>query len=180
MDVVLKPARKADAGVIGNLMQLYLHDFSEFTHEQVGDDGRYEYPYLPHYWEDPNRYPFLVRAADQVAGFALARFDADPATGAQFMDLAEFFVLRSCRRHGVGRLAARKLWDLFPGQWQLRVMRANRTGYAFWQPVISEYTAGRFTVTDEGSAVAGVRRYTFSSATDFDPPPDMDLEILDY
>ena len=55
MDVRVISAKKSQAPVLTNLMQLYLHDFSEFSGETTNPDGRYEYPYLEHYWADPDR-----------------------------------------------------------------------------------------------------------------------------
>lgn len=144
VSVDVSSARQREAPILENLLQLYLHDFSEFEDIRPGDDGRYAYPYLAHYWEDPARYPFLIRVDGDLAGFALLRLEADPMTGQQAMDVAEFFVLRHFRRQGVGAQAARRLWDLFPGQWHVRVLKSNESGYHFWEKTIGEYTNSRF------------------------------------
>ena len=60
-------------------------------------------------------------------------------------DVAEFFVLRKYRRIGVGRRAARLLFDQFPGQWEVRQLPANTAATAFWVNMISTLTGGRFT-----------------------------------
>ena len=41
-------------------------------------------------------------------------------------DMAEFFVMRKYRRHGIGIVAARELFARFPGDWQVRQLTANR------------------------------------------------------
>ena len=138
--VTLEPAGYAEKSVLRNLLELYLHDFSEFSGEDVGPDGLYGYRYLDHYWTDPDRYPFLIRVNGAIAGFALVR-GALTATGRH--DMAEFFVMRKSRRAGVGSLAARLAFDAFAGRWQVRELEANLPAQAFWRRVINEY-AGAF------------------------------------
>jgi len=54
------PAVPEHAPILANLLELYLHDFSEFRRLEIGDDGRFAYPPLALYWPDPDRHPFLV------------------------------------------------------------------------------------------------------------------------
>jgi predicted acetyltransferase len=147
INIRLAPAEEQD--VVANLLQCYLHDFSEFTPVPMDARGRFSYPYLAHYWHDPQRYPFLVEHKDQIVGLALLRLDTDPATGNQHMDMAEFFILRAHRRCGLGRTAACALFSLFPGPWQVRVMRANQAAYPFWQACIGDHTGGHYVETTE-------------------------------
>ena len=62
-------------------------------------------------------------------------------------DLAEFFVLRSARRSGVGARAAQLLWDRLPGRWIVRVAEATRGGLPFWARVIHDYAGSTVTQT---------------------------------
>lgn len=144
MDVTVISAEKNEQPVLDRLMELYLHDFSEFMAVDLDETGRYGYDYLPHYWEDPDRHPLLIRVDNKLAGFALLRFEKDPADGVGEMDMAEFFVLRRYRRQNVGTLAAVKCWDLFPGNWQVRVMKSNKNAYPFWKQNIADYTNNKF------------------------------------
>lgn len=176
MNVDVRSAKQREAPILENLLQLYLHDFSEFEDIRPGGDGRYAYPYLAHYWQDPARYPFLFRVDGDLAGFALLRLEADPMTGQQAMDVAEFFVLRPYRRQGVGAQAARKLWDLFPGQWHVRVLQSNESGYQFWKEIIGEYTNGQFS---ESLAERGAQTvFVFQSETDSEMP-EVPMDVIE-
>ena len=155
MKITLKAAAEVDRPALENLMQLYIHDFSEFTGEEIDSDGRYSYPYLKHYWQEPDRYPFLVYADEKLAGFVLVRSETDPENNQSNMDMSEFFVLRSFRRTGVGSEAARKTWDLFPGKWHLKVLKANKAAYPFWKGLISTHTGNKY---DE---IAGTNEFLF-------------------
>ena len=46
---------------LGNLLELYIHDFSELVPIDVADDGRYGYKSLPLYWSDNSLLPLLAR-----------------------------------------------------------------------------------------------------------------------
>ena len=119
----------AQKPIFEHLLELYRHDFSVYDDEDVGDDGRYGYPYLDRYWTEPGRHPYLLRVDGHLAGFALVR-SGDPS------DMAEFFVMRKYRRGGVGTAFARNLFDRFPGRWQVRQMRRNQPAQTFWRRII--------------------------------------------
>jgi len=145
--------------VLTNLMQLYLHDFSEFAaigtpYGEVGADGRFGYERLESYWETEERMPLAIEADGRPAGFVLVnRWSAldRPLDHA----VAEFFVLRKYRRHGVGSRAARRLFASFPGRWEVAVAAYNRPALLFWRAAIRAAT-GR-----EAAEVAGDgRRWT--------------------
>ena len=128
------------------LFELYLYDFSEILHLEIGDDGRFRPPSLDFYWTDPRCHPFLIRVDGRLAGFALVQ-ERNCLTGEEereVCDVAEFFVLRRYRRRGVGERAARWIFDRFRGPWVVRQRAENRAATAFWRRTIERYTSGRF------------------------------------
>jgi predicted acetyltransferase len=163
--VTLEPAVRADEPVLRNLLELYVHDLSEiFPQARVGPDGRFGYAHLPLYFSEPERrFPFLIRAGGDLAGFALA-MRGSPATDApDDLDVAEFFVLRGHRRAGVGREAAPLLWDRIPGRWVVRCSFANRAGLPFWEGVIGAYTGGAFDARELPGSPNPWRVFSFHS-----------------
>jgi len=133
------PATPAQAPILANLLELYVHDFSEFRHFQIGDDGRFTYPPLPFYWSDPDRHPLLVKMDGKLAGFVLVK-RAPGASGHPLVwDMAEFFILRSHRKRGIGTQVAHEVWRKFPGPWEVRVMPANIPALHFWTAAISRF-----------------------------------------
>jgi len=140
--VTLDPAAPSEAGLLANLLELYIHDLSAaFPEVELGADGRFGYPRLPLYWSDPSqRFPFLIRQGARVAGFALVMRGSPAVDEPGAFDVAEFFVLRRFRRSGVGRSAARLLWDRLPGAWTVRAAHRNVGAGPFWARVVSEYT----------------------------------------
>ena len=131
--------------VLHRLMQLYLYDTSEFTGDDPNADGVFDYRYFDEYWQEPDRFPFLIYCGGNLAGFVLVNAYTvvlEPGTG---KSIAEFFVMRKYRSQGVGRRAAFHAFDRFPGLWEVREHVDNLAGQAFWRTIIGEYTCGNFT-----------------------------------
>jgi predicted acetyltransferase len=127
--VEILEASLGDKSVVGRLLELYQYDFSEFVDGDLDAHGVYGYQFLDNYWTEPERHPFLFRVGGKWAGFALVRAGAPH-------DMAEFFVMRKYRRHGVGIVAARELFARFPGDWQVRQMATNAPATSFWRRAI--------------------------------------------
>ncbi len=117
-----------------------MHDFSAFHPVEIGADGRFGYQSLPLYWSEPGRYPFLVRIDRRWAGLALVKKGSAVLDDDTVWDMAEFFVLRGCRRRGIGTEIAHQVWQRFPGPWQVRVMESNLSVLGFWTHAISTFT----------------------------------------
>jgi predicted acetyltransferase len=164
-EVVLEPATLRDAAVLSSLLELYSHDLSDVFALEPGVDGRFGYEKLPLYWSEPeSRLPFLIRAGTRLAGFALVTW-ASPASGDRdACDIAEFFVLRRHRRHGVGRRAAFLLWNRLAARWNVRVSEGNQEGLRFWANVIAEYTSGTAVETMRSGSPHAWRVFSFNSA----------------
>ena len=143
-----------------HLYELYEHDFSEYTHADVGESGMYtDDSFLTDYWREPKWSSFLVRVDRKLAGFAWALkttlFSPDDAEfqllsqsglwqpGAHVL-MEEFFVMRKYRRKGIGEYVAHYLFDHIPGVWEVSEMVENTPAQAFWRKVIARYTKGNY------------------------------------
>ena len=125
--------------LVTNLMQFYLYDFTEFISVERDADGLFCYPYLNHYWQEPDRHPFLITVDSEPAGFALVREVVNPETNEKAFELAEFFVMKMFRRQNFGKQAVQILCDTLPGTWLVRVMGNNRKAYHFWQNALQGF-----------------------------------------
>ncbi|WP_437937564.1 GNAT family N-acetyltransferase [Sorangium sp. So ce341] len=164
--VALEEATSADAPLLSNLLELYIHDLSDvFPGLHLGPDGRFGYDKLPLYWsERERRFAFVIRYDGRVAGFVLATRGSPAADNPDVLDVAEFFVLRRYRRSGVGRRAAVLLWQRFPGEWTVRVSEGNAGALAFWRGVVTELTGGAATETTRPGRPHPWRVFSFESA----------------
>lgn len=166
LEIVLDVATVADATLLSNLLELYIHDLSEaFPNVELGPDGRFGYGKLALYWSEPeSHFPFLIRCDGRVAGFALATRGSPATDEPDVFDVAEFFVLRRYRRSGVGDRAAALLWNRLPGRWIVRVSEGNTGALAFWRGVIAKYTNGAATESKRPGKPHAWRVLSFASA----------------
>lgn len=145
--VSLTPVTRDDQVTLQNLMQLYVHDWSELVALEVGPDGRFQdYP-LEAYFSAEGHHACLIHVDQRLAGFLLVVAQSRLTGTAGVFDMAEFFILRRHRRSGVGRAAARAAFDRFGGQWEIRQRDENPGATAFWRRVVSSYTGGHYQET---------------------------------
>jgi predicted acetyltransferase len=144
MNAQITAARAEDHARLAALFELYAYDFSEVLGLDVGDDGRFRAPALDGYWTDPRRHAFLIRVDERLAGFALVQEQSRLTGELGVRDVAEFFVMRRYRRHGIGEHTAGWVFDRFPGRWEVRQRAQNQGATAFWRRAIGRYTGGRF------------------------------------
>lgn len=135
-------AQPHERTALENLMQLYVHDFSEQWADQargeVGPDGRFEAYPLDGYWAEPERVPLLIRRGGHLAGFALLNTHSHSGRAID-RSVAEFFILRKHRRGGIGLAAARTILARYPGVWEAAVARRNTGALPFWRKVAAAY-----------------------------------------
>lgn len=142
MNLQILPASIADKPALERLMELYCYDFSAFDGADVDAQGRFGYPYLDLYWTEEGRHPFLLRVDGKLAGFVLV--NKHTLLPNSEWSVAEFFVMRKYRRHGIGKQAAHFIFDQFRGRWEVAQIASNPEARQFWRRVIGEYTEGKF------------------------------------
>jgi predicted acetyltransferase len=164
MQIEVLAATTEQEPVLANLLELYAYDFSEFFDLKIGADGRFGYEPLPFCWTESNRFPFLIRANGDLAGFVLVQQGSQVSDSAEIWDVAEFFVLRGYRRHGVGVRAAHAVWRMFTGRWEVRVADKNPAARAFWNHAVTLFTGGRAESTLTEVAGKGWHVFSFFSS----------------
>ncbi|WP_157975603.1 GNAT family N-acetyltransferase [Brachybacterium sp. YJGR34] len=125
----LAPASDADHDLLARLLQLYLHDLSPHTGDDVDERGAFHYAWLEAYRQEAGRHAVLLRVEGRPAGFALIR-------SGEVTQMAEFFVLGKYRGAGVGSRAAQELFAAFPGAWSVSQLATNTEATAFWRRTI--------------------------------------------
>lgn len=152
-NVTVTEATYRDRELLDNLLQLYLYDSSEFDGRAPDASGRFEYRYFDHYFDEgfrakEARTAFLVRVGGVPAGFFLKNRHSHRNDPEVEHSIAEFFIMRQFRRKGLGTAVAHHVFDLFPGVWEVAVLRSNLPGLAFWRLTIGAFTGGRFAEHD--------------------------------
>jgi len=110
----------------------------------LGEWPSREDEFLAAWFNDSSAHPFVILSDGTRAGFALvARPPAFPRRTADYR-LAEFFVIGSARRRGVGAGAVALLFSRFSGEWEVVEDEYNRAALGFWRRVIGRLTQGRY------------------------------------
>ncbi|MGA8668454.1 MAG: GNAT family N-acetyltransferase [Terracidiphilus sp.] len=148
-------ATEEERPILENLLELYIHDFSEFHAVDIQPDGRFGYPDLPLYWLEPGRHPFLARIDGDLVGFALVRKVASIRHYEAIWDMAEFFVLRGMRRHGIGTELAGAVWA---GDVSGRLAGARDAGQSTGSAVLGRRNRKTHGSADTGGPVRERRR----------------------
>ena len=140
-DIDIAIARPDQREAIANLLQLYVHDFSElWTGSDRGElrgNGRFnDYPGLDRYWSEPDHIPLLIASEGRLVGFAFLNRHSHSG-GEPDWNVGEFFIVRKYRRGGYGSAALAAILKRWPGQWEAAVVRANVGALAFWRRAIA-------------------------------------------
>lgn len=114
--------------------QDYEAEFSAITKKEPDAEGRFA---READWKPPNSGLYLF-VSNKPAGFAIR------GSMKERSDMAEFFILPCYRKKGYGKQFAFKMFDSFPGLWQVRQIPAAVDAIAFWRSVVQEYTQGDY------------------------------------
>jgi predicted acetyltransferase len=135
-------AQPSEQTLLEGMLQFYFYDFSEM--EPDGSDsmefdarGQFGEYSLSDYWREAGRVPLIIRCGGSPVGFALLNQHSHRDDGHVERNMAEFFVARKHRRHGVAREALRQILAAYPGRWEVAVVARNAGGLAFWPGAIA-------------------------------------------
>jgi predicted acetyltransferase len=138
MKYTIKAATIKDKPLIHTMLQNYLRDLTAFESIRLNAAGEYEYQYLPYYWTENTRYPYLFYSGDSVSGFALVRKET------HFFSMAEFTILPNFRRNGLGILYAFEVIHKHPGKWHIEYNVKNTAGKKFWNKLVLNMVGTHF------------------------------------
>ena len=130
---LLLPLADEHRPVVERLWQLYSHDMSEVRETLPNAEGLYKEGRLPGYFGDPDRAGYLISYRETPVGLAFVQ-----GLAGETRMIAEFFVVRAVRRHGIGRKVATELLGRHPGRWEIPFQGGNRGAPEFWRQVASD------------------------------------------
>ena len=150
----VKLASIGDKQVIRGLLQPYLEELSKLPGEDVDyrdEAGVYHYPYLDACWLEAERFPYLLYAKNNLAGFAMVRKDGD------HWEMAEYYVVRRFRQRGVGKAAAAQILERHKGEWRIGFNKHNEPARALWIKLAASLAVGGVEQGEADAAHAYVR-----------------------
>ena len=147
MTIELKQVSKDEIEILRNLLEKYIYEFSQWDERDVNALGLYGYSYLDYYWTEDRRWAYFIVVDGKLAGFVMVN-DYPECDRKTDYSLSEFFVMYKYRHMGVGSAAARMVFDLFPGTWQLKRHPKNLPSVHFWNKVVSDCTNGHYELVE--------------------------------
>lgn len=150
----LVPATINDYSVIQNMARFYAYDISRYCGQsyegwEFPETGLYECTDFLHYFNKPDNHVFFIKVNEELAGFAIV--DTFPKLPEVAFNMGQFYIVAKYQRSGIGKQAAKLLFDQFPGEWSVGVIPENTRALHFWRQVIEEYTHGNFTEITKSS-----------------------------
>lgn len=88
---------------------------------------------------------YVIRVDGVPAGYAAVLADPSYLPDPELdFELLDFYIAPKFRGQGVGRAAARAVFDCHRGHWVVFELETNVPARVFWQRVLDEYTHGQF------------------------------------
>ena len=145
-ELEIVPVSYEQKSILRNLLELYQYETSPFEEDgygDVNDDGAYGYRYLDHYWTEEGRYAYFIKVSGKLAGFVMIRQVASAIEGSTECSIAEFFIMRSYQRRGIGQKAALEMFNRFKGRWSISWLKNNAAAEQFWTKCIRQFSNER-------------------------------------
>jgi predicted acetyltransferase len=145
--VTLHNARPDRLQCIENMMQFYNYDLSANYPIDFNANGKYSIASKDAYWAKPRVHPYLIRVANDLAGFAVV--DDEVVSPHCSYNLGYFFVARRYQGRGVGATALSALLKRFPGTWEIYHLARNAPAAHFWAKVLRVPNVENLTVSNQ-------------------------------
>ena len=152
MTVSVRDARGTarDREWIESVYRDYLDDLSPlntgvFSTTSLGEIGYSTSDQLSRWFGDSSVNPLVILRGNDLVGFAIvARGRSEGGRTPVDYRMAEFFVGRTWRRRGIGKLAVELILNRFAGRWEITEYLRNPVAVSFWRRVVANYTQGRY------------------------------------
>lgn len=145
---LLVPATMDDYPTIQNMARFYVYELTRhcgFISDEwhCPKDGLYESFDFKIYVEAPDRFAFLIKIENEIAGFVLInKVGTEPNTD---WNMGEFFILAKFQGKGIAQQVANMVWQQFPGRWEVLVIPEMIYALKFWRKSINQFTSGHYT-----------------------------------
>ena len=117
------------------------------------DEADYKYPRLDDYWTDDNYIPYFIQTEDEArfhetAGFVLLNkyFWVLPHEKNNYA-VAEIYVKPEFRRRWIAREVMFRIFEMHPGNWEIRPLDGSPDIQVFWEKTIGAYTRENYKTT---------------------------------
>lgn len=129
-DLILTPIQQEDFPQLERLAELYLQNLAANMGRQLS------YEDYSHYLTSQDRRAYFIEKSKEVIGFVLINKACQIHRSG--WNIAEFFIAPFWQNQGLGLKAARAVWELFPGEWEVSLSPGNTRALQFWAKAITQ------------------------------------------
>lgn len=129
-----------DSAPFINLQGYYEAEFSFITQNDVDELGQFDLKSLQKSWNNYNYDAYLLYSKSTPIGLCVVNLSSQISFGENTKDIAEFYILPKYRNKGAGLWFAHTLFNLYPGQWEIRQLKNAEQARKFWLKTIESYT----------------------------------------
>ena len=124
-----------------------LADLNTGLFSVLGANNPHQDEIFANWFSNDQSHPLVISKGTDTVGFALVTRPRVAAAGETPVNyhMSEFFVRKSHRRLGIGRDAAKLIFDRFSGDWEIVEYQRNPSAVTFWRHVLTAYCRGRYT-----------------------------------
>ena len=123
MHTTLHPVPREERHILGNLLEKYLYEFSQYELLTFNEEGLFGYGYLDNYWTEADRAAYFIRVEGRLAGFVLLYRHTE-------------------RRDRPADWSVAEVFSRYPGHWQIMYHPKNSGSAAFWRSVAEKAASG--------------------------------------
>ncbi|OPG98788.1 GNAT family N-acetyltransferase [Chryseobacterium mucoviscidosis] len=142
-----------------NLYNLYLYDLSEFSGEDLLEEGKYDPTNTYLYLERAELHPFFIQYEGKVIGFVLV---CSPPYVDDDVDytVQELFLVKKYRGQGLAAQAVDLVFEQFQGRFKVEQLANNQSAVSFWKKYYNqqhiEYVESEYSIVIDN--IAGSHR----------------------
>ncbi len=143
MDIKIEIIKEEKRKKLEKLLQLYLHDLSNsFPIDFDSDKCEYNYDLLSYFRENK---AYFIKEEDNILGFVLVDINDNNT-----YEISEIFILNNYKGKQIGAKAVQMIFDLYKGNWIVKVVPNSILAEKFWNKVILEYTNDNYQLNHTG------------------------------
>lgn len=136
--IKLKEVTAKDKKLVYNLLQFALYDGSQYIENEIDDEGKFQYKYFENYFNEKDRYAYLIEYDNKVVGFTF--INSYLKIFKEGYSIAEFLILPNYRRLHIGSEVCNIIFSKFKGNFEISPIENSEVAYKFWKKVVSNYT----------------------------------------
>jgi len=155
MNIEITQIYKDQKELFLNLYNFYLYDLSEYTGDELRDEGMFDPTNTYLYLERSELFPYFIKKNGRIIGFVLV---CSPPFVDENIDFAiqELFVLRKYRGKNIAKQAVQLVLGTLEGIIRVEQLKLNNSAVRFWNKFYEEHSILKLSEKEESIEIEGL------------------------